>query len=141
MNGSLARPKGPLPARANDPFIPSPAEPEPPGEPIRDPDHVKPVPPEVGSRLRFMDSDWYIAANAPDRAGLPVVFALCSAGGLARRGTFDLCMNLLREKVGELGPWTIEAPKSAAFEPSRPDQRPSVSGPPQVHRSHTNRRR
>ncbi len=93
-----------------------------------------PPPPEVGSLLRFMGSEWFIAANAPDRAGLPVVFALCNAGGLARRGNWETVLNLLKEKVGELGPWTIETPTPVAFEPSRPDQRPSAGPPPVVHR-------
>ena len=120
------------------PAIPDQAAPEPPQEATTGP--VKPLPPEAGSRLRFMDSEWYIAANAPDRAGLPVVFALCNAAGLARRGTFDLCLNLLREKVGEFGPWTVETPEPVAFEPSRPDQRPGVGPRPAVRRSHVNRR-
>ena len=104
-------------------------------EPI-DEKPAEPIAPEVGSVLRFLGHEVYISAGPGDRPGLPTVYALCNAAGLCRRGPFPQMLELARQQMGDSGPWTmpwtLETPAPVAFEPSRPDQRPSVGPPPVV---------
>ncbi len=102
-------------------------------EAIPDPESeppAEPETPEVGSRLRFLGSDFYIEAHHGDREGLPPIFELRGPGGLVRRAAFDVVMDQLRKQQGgDLGEWQVEgarAPTDVLFEPSRPDQERSA---------------
>jgi hypothetical protein len=81
-------------------------DPEPPAEPQ--------APPE-GHTIAFLDSEYSITGCPPDRAGLSPVYLLKLRGQLVRRGPFDICLKLLREKAGgSFGPWLVQAPPKSA---------------------------
>ena len=123
-------------ATQRPPEEPVQAIPEPPAEPTA---------PAPGERLRFLGADWYIEGHHGDRSGLPNIYELKGPGGLVRRASFDVCMDLLRKQLGDdLGEWQVEgarAPTDVLFEPSRPDQERSAAPRPQVISGWGNRRR
>jgi hypothetical protein len=101
-----------------------------------------PEAPEVGFRLRFVMSDWFVECKPPDRPNLPNIYELRSAAGLARRASFDVCMELLRKQLGDdPGAWLMEPVKQDVGSHLNMREQTIVQPPPQVHRGHENRKR
>ncbi len=107
-------------------------QPSGPSDPVPEPP-AEPTPPEPGERLRFLGADWFIEGHPGDRSGLPNIYELKGPGGLARRASFDVCMDLLRRQLGEVpAEWIVEKPQppTPAVEFGRGDQRSKSALPP-----------
>ncbi len=94
---------------------------------------AEPTPPAPGERLRVLGADWFIEGHPGDRSGLPNIYELKGPGGLARRASFDVCMDLLRRQLGEVpAEWIVEKPRppTPAVEFGRGDQRSKSALPP-----------
>ncbi len=89
-----------------------PAEPEPAAEPTPDPGPVKPIPPQPGHTIAFMDSGLRIVGLNPDREGLPPLYALHGSVGLIRRGNWKTVLGQARKQAGgDLGAFVVQQPR------------------------------
>ncbi len=84
-------------------------------DPVSDPVEVdpKPVPPQPGEVLAFLEHDLRIHGLAPDRPNLPNCYALHNSGGLMCRGNWDHVLEQAKKRAGELGHWIIQQPRAS----------------------------
>ncbi len=78
------------------------------------PDPIRPVPPQPGQVLAFLEHDLRIVGLEPDREGLPPLYALHGSAGLMCRGNWGHVLEQAKKLAGnDLGAFVTQQPRSA----------------------------